>query len=339
MLFSIGVLLPLMVGSFLPMLSWDMWATVDGAPDASSVGLSNDSLFRTLLVMNVLFPGVALLIAMDAVSRHPVQSGRGPSRAVPRAPRALALAGAAIVGLAGFLGSSLLAEGTERLVALTLSAVIPAAAYLMISGDHEPRPRATVTRDSAEDELFSIGARLVEGDNLESAVRQATGRPPMPLWQEGAGVLGSSSSSEGIIAEASRVVARAASKNEAQAGILAMDLSRYIKDLSELDLTLRRRLRPTVSMMRLTSHVLAPLMLGITYAIYLSLASIGDGSALEPGTLLPVLGAFLVEMNSVVAYFVWGIGERQSLRQLRYSVGACVLVATLIYAATVLVVC
>jgi hypothetical protein len=141
------------------------------------------------------------------------------------------------------------------------------------------------------------------------------------------------------VVEASRVVARAAATDEFQAGILAMDLSRYIRDLSDLELTLRRRLRPTISMMRLTSHVLAPIMLGITYAIYLSLASIGGGDFLDPGVFFVVLGVFLAEMNSVVAYFVWGIGEVRADSELARSAGSSVLTAILIFAATVLVAC
>jgi hypothetical protein len=345
MLFSIGVLLPLMVGSFLPMMSWDMWASIDDPSSTATWGLSDGVVLRTVLAMNVLFPAIALLIAVDAVSRHPIASGERESAPRARGQTAFAVACAVACGAVGLLGSDCFLEGTEKWVGLTLSCFVPAGACLIVAGEQGARTRASVRKGSAEDLLFSVGARLVEGDNLESAVRKAAGRHGPSLRpgfvENGAGVFDlvtGHPASEGSVAEASRVVVRAAAKDEAQAGMLAMDLSRYIKDLSDLELTLRRRLRPTVSMMRLTSHVLAPLMLGVTYAIYLSLASIGGGDMPEPGVFLLVLGAFLVEMNSVVAYFVWGIGERMSVRQLEHSVGACALVATLVYSATILMV-
>lgn len=346
MLFSIGVLLPLMVGSFLPMLSWDMWSAAGDPQPIDPGGLSDGTLMRTVLVMNLVFPAVALMIAMDAMSRHPmarvktVPDGRG------RRSDVAALACAAVFASAGVAASANLLDDTDMWMGATLSCVMPLAAWLLVSGGRGAHSRATARSKGAEDLLFSIGARLAEGENLESAAKRtavASGRPLKPIMLEGGdAVLASlfdTPSKDSGVSEAARVVAKAAARNEAQAGILAMDLSRYIRDLSDLEDTLRRRLRPTVSMMRLTGHVLAPIMLGITYAIYLSLASIGEGDFMQPGTLFAVLGVFLAETNAVVAYFVWGIGDGGDASELRRSIGSCVGVALLIFSATVLVAC
>jgi hypothetical protein len=344
MLFSIGVLLPLMVGSFLPMMSWDMWTDAHEPFEPTPTSLPVGTIVRTVLVMNVVFPAVALLIAVDAVSRHPVT----PECRRAAGPRhgAMAMAGVVAVASAGFLASEELLSGTERWVGLTLSGVVPVALLLIASGSGEVSQRVGGSRVGMEDLLFSIGARLAEGENLESAVGRTVARggrtARLTLLDGGEALLDSVSDASRTlpsVVEASRVVARAAATDEFQAGILAMDLSRYIRDLSDLELTLRRRLRPTISMMRLTSHVLAPIMLGITYAIYLSLASIGGGDFLDPGVFFVVLGVFLAEMNSVVAYFVWGIGEVRADSELARSAGSSVLTAILIFAATVLVAC
>ena len=338
MLFSIGVLLPLMVGSFLPMMSWDVWTTMDPESAPGTAGMPDPAIVRTVLVMNVMFPAIALVIAMDAVSRHPMTHSGKRCDEVRPGVRAMALACAVAAGCVGLVCSSALTTASERSLGLIMSAVVPAACYLMFVGEHGGRHSEETETHRVEDMLFSLGARLVEGENLECAARGSLRGKVLASVFEGFGAYSQAETADASGVEALRVVVRAAAKDEAQAGMLAMDLSRYVRDISELDLTLRRRLRPTVSMMRLTSHALAPLMLGITYAIYLSLASVGGESALHPSALLFVLGAFLAEMNAVVVYFVWGIGERRSYGELQHSIGSCVLVAILVYSATVLVV-
>ena len=354
MLFSIGVLLPLMVGSFLPMLSWDMWAGAEGVGMTAPVGAPEGVILKTVLLMNIVFPFVALLIAIDASSRRPISSGGEISSS--RSPTAIGFVplGALACAILGVLVSHTMLDGTEQLVGLILSATTPPALLLVALGGKNIEPQGRGKGAHAEDALFSIGARMVEGENFESAVRRTMDHSDA-VWYDYAASMSlgaripdhtpgeavrtdAPTGSDRSSYEAARVVMSAASKDEVQAGVLAMDLSRYIRDISDLELTLRRRLRPTVSMMRFTTHALAPVMLGVTYAIYLSLASIGGGSQLEPGVFFMVLGVFLAEINAVVAYFVWGIGEKRSRGVLEHSVGSCILVAELLYSATVLVV-
>ncbi len=354
MLFSIGVLLPLMVGSFLPMLSWDMWAGADGVGMTASAGAPEGVILKTVLLMNFVFPLVAFLIAADASSRRPISSdGAILSKRSPTTIGLIPL-GALACAVPGIVVSCTMLAGTEQLVGLMLSATAPPALLLVASGRRNIEPQGRGKGEHAEDALFSIGARMVEGENFESAVRRTMDTSDATWYDYAAGmslgahslpgrtpgeVVGAATPTgpERSAREAARVVMSATSKDEVQAGVLAMDLSQYIRDISDLELTLRRRLRPTVSMMRFTTHALAPVMLGITYAIYLSLASIGGGSQLEPGVFFLVLGVFLAEINAVVAYFVWGIGEKKNRGVLEYSVGSCILVAELLYSATVLV--
>jgi hypothetical protein len=251
----------------------------------------------------------------------------------------------------GLAASRLLLEGTGTSVGMLLSSTVPLAALLILTDGGATAAQGGGKKGHAGDALFRMGARMVEGENFESAVRRTEGSLNMDWLDLATGMAvdpEASDASDGeravvsqggdrSVYEAARVVVSAAAKDEAQAGVLAMDLSRYIRDIADLELTLKRRLRPTVSMMRFTTHVLAPIMLGITYAIYLSLASIGGGSGLDPGAFLLVLGVFLAETNAVVAYFVWGISDRRGHGTLMSSIGSCVLVAELLYCATVLV--
>jgi len=118
-----------------------------------------------------------------------------------------------------------------------------------------------------------------------------------------------------------------------------MDIASYLRELSEIESTLKMRLKPTISMMRMTAHILGPLVLGITFAIYVSLGSVagGYGDSAATDTMLLVLGLFLAEMNAVVCYFVWGIEGKWDRRELARSVGACMLVSQLVFVSTSMV--
>lgn len=339
-LFGMGIILPLMVGSFLPLLSWDIW-TDDLTESVPATSGTTRATSQVVLLMNVIFPAVAFLVAMDALSRHPLASSRASDVGARRRASAGAYAFVAFaISAAGLAASFVLLEDAGQHVAILLSVSVPAAASLALYGADAAARAPAPQEDSLGDMLFSMGASMVEGENFESALAKGfAGLPPEATSAKdmlrrknfGSG----SGPTRGAALDALDVVREAARKDEAQAGTLAMDLSGYLKEVSELAATMRRRLRPTVSMMRITTHVLAPIVLGITHAIYVSLASIGEASAVPSGLFFMVLGLFLVEINAVVAYFVWGIGERKVPGELAQSAGICMLVSTLVYSATV----
>lgn len=119
--------------------------------------------------------------------------------------------------------------------------------------------------------------------------------------------------------------------------MLAMDIASYLRELSEVEAALKMRLRPTISMMRMTAHFLGPLVLGVTFGIYVSLASVagGDGAG-AAGAMLLTLGLFLAEMNAAVCYFVWGIEGGRDPADLERSTGVCVMVSQAVFVSTAL---
>jgi len=90
--------------------------------------------------------------------------------------------------------------------------------------------------------------------------------------------------------------------------------------------------------MKTTALLLAPIVLGVTYAIYLSLASmLGDqGSTANAGLFFIVLGIFLAQMDAVVVYFVWGIEGKKGLNRLASTIGGYVITSEVAYSATAL---
>ncbi|MCU0858979.1 MAG: hypothetical protein MUE55_00075 [Thermoplasmata archaeon] len=344
-MFGLGILLPIMVGSFLPMMSWDLWSPSYG--DAPMEGSTTSAVIQTAFVMNLVFPLVAFMVASDAASKHPLErtgTGKGrPARLGPALPVAAASASAATLTC-----SLVFLDGIWMAASALLSVTVPLGAVLMAVGRDDPRQSHGGTGTGLEDGLFRVGARMLEGENFETALRRAAedcgdDASAMRRLAVGSCVLGLDAVGAGPDArslagtnagEAFAVVREAAKKDERAAGLLAMDISAYLRDLRELETSLKSRLRPTVSMMRMTAHVLGPVVLGVTYSIYLTLSGMMEGRGMDPGWLFLILGAFLAETNLAVTYFVWGIQGRPGTRALAYSAGACLLVSELVYTAT-----
>ncbi len=349
LLFGVGILLPLMVGSFMPMLSWSLWSPEGMVQDEGADRLG--TVIQTAFVMNLLFPSIAVLVAIGAIARHPMEHA-GRTRERRKASRSsLGLS----IAVTAFLCSLVIMQldGTERAVALLLSGTVPVSIWLVAT--NWPGPDRTTASSSSrlEEALFRLGARMQEGENFESAMSRVGADMEGPggeilrrLWlgsnlsgndfeslaDEGAAAIGSRNALEGL-----KVVRRAASKDERSAGMLAMDLANYLRDLDELEAGLKTRLRPTISMMRVTAYALGPIVLGITFTIYLALAAmVGDsGGAMAADAFFMVLGVFLAEINAVVVFFVWGIGGGGDKGSLGCSMGLCLLASVLIYTATV----
>ena len=350
-IFSLGILMPLMVGSFLPMLSWDVWDTDRAVATVRDDG-GGRAVVQTVFVMNLIFPLLAFSVAADAVSKHPISLGHVSGRSAS-GHAGTAVAAACLSAAAGIVLSLILLEGVPRSLALLGSAVLPLSLLLIHLGGRGTGTGRGGLR-ALEDLLFRAGARMVEGDNLQSAMN-AVGRESSDECASLARSLsfrsnlmghgfdsaledeGPDSDGAGRL-EALRVVAQAAQKDERAAGLLAMDLAAYLRDLGELESTLKHRLRPTLSMMNLTARFLGPIVLGVTYSIYLSLAAVaGSGQGgIPPEVFLLVLGAFLAETNVVAAYFVSGVEGRGKAREVLRTLGISLLASELIFVAAAL---
>jgi hypothetical protein len=348
-LFGLGILLPLMVGSFLPMLSWDIWTSPSGELGEREFG-DGKSMMQAVVLMDVVFPGIAYIVASEAISRHPMEFAierlvvKKGSLGIVLAMFASACAGACV--------AVTYMNGLALTIALTLSLTVPTGGVLIRIG-RQPASSDT-TPDGHEDLLFRAGARMLEGENLEAALSRAgreiggSATSMATQWALGLAEVSRAESKEkggnatsmdgGNASEGLAIVRDAASKNELDAGMLAMDLASYIRDLRELEGALKRRLKPTVSMMRMTAHVLGPIVLGVTYAIFISLSSIAAAenglTGQEP--LFLVMALFLAETNAVVCYFVWGIEGRKQTSRLARSIGTCLVISESIYSATAL---
>ncbi len=350
LIFGLGILLPLMVGSFMPMLSWDIWS-IDGMSQGQETRAASETSTQMAFVMNVLFPSVAALVAMKAVSGHPF-SARAGARPRISTGSSVGLAAAAVVGIASASAGMTLLSGTALSAWMLFSFLVPMSIWLMALGRSAGREHIR-QETSYEDVLFRTGARMLEGENFESSLHRACEDSP----RGSSGSTKELSFSETIMGietatarkerrgfgvmnalQGIRITKQAAAKDELAAGMLAMDLAAYLKDLRDLESSLKSRLKPTMSMMKTTALVLAPLVLGVTYAIYLSLASMmgGQGRDVGAGEFFLVLGAFLAEMNAIVVYFMLGIEGQKDIGPMASTLGTYLLISETTFVATAL---
>ena len=89
-------------------------------------------------------------------------------------------------------------------------------------------------------------------------------------------------------------------------------------------------------MMKTTALLLAPIVLGVTYAIYLSLASMmGTHGMVDAGRdFFLVLGVFLAEMDAIVVYFIGGIDGTRAPNSQTLTLGSYLLASECTYTLT-----
>jgi hypothetical protein len=351
LIFGLGILLPLMVGSFMPMLSWNIWS-VEGLNPGQGTRDDGQTNTEMVFVMNVLFPSIAALVAMNAVSGHPFNTRAGASSLFSKGAT-ICLAVAVASGVVSTVAGAWLFSGSALSFWTLFSFLVPAAAWLMLVG-RGTRKGPDRAESGYEDVLFKTGARMLEGENFESSLLRACGDSPGRLSAPirelsfGVAVVGLENASSGhegygfgVMNALSgiRITKQAATKDELAAGILAMDLAAYLKDLRDIEAALKNKLRPTMSMMKTTALVLAPIVLGVTYAIYLSLASMigGQGRDVGAGVFFLVLGVFLAEMDAIVVYFMLGIEGEKDPGSMAFTLGSYLLVSESAFAVTALV--
>jgi len=366
-LFSLGVVLPLMVGSMLPLMS------------ATGVG---GSIWAAILLMDVIFPILFVLTARRILARRPLIR-----RAVPvktdgdgKAKRvAIALAvGGALVALGVFCTQiaadatsaqaeldAALADGTivgmdpvhrtdlearassaegDPLAALASTlgplpilwgvAAAVAIYYLpTLRGPRRRRKEVESVEDSLPDALFQIGSRIADGMPLEPAIqRTATsmdGEPIAALLRKALAhmTLKRTSATEALfgrggalvgfpsenVSASLKTIVQMVRKDVSGAGRAIVAVSDHMRDLRKVDREVASQLRPVTDMMRSTATLFAPIILGITSALYLVVARLAPSlptsssaavaAPIPSGVFIIVLGVFVLAMVAATMHF------------------------------------
>jgi Flp pilus assembly protein TadB len=364
-LFSLGVVLPLMVGSMLPLMS------------AGGLG---GSLWVAIVLMDILFPILFILAARRILDRRPLvrplpSIAIDTERRTTRVVGAIAV-GAVLVGLGLLCGQlvtdvsqadaqldAALADGSivdmdaglradletrssapdqDPIVGLAvlvgplpvLWGVAASIAIYYVPTLREPRKRrqeVEAVEEALPDALFQIGSRVADGMALEPAIRRTAsnlGDEPlanllrrvlahMTLKRTSAteALFGREGALTGFPSEnvsaSLKTVVKMVRKDVSGAGRTIVAVSDHLRDLRKVDREVASRLRPVTDMMRSTALLFAPVILGITSALYLVVARLAPSlpfstdvaAPMASGTFALVLGIFVMAIAAATMHF------------------------------------
>ncbi|MGQ9583243.1 MAG: hypothetical protein ACUVV6_06995 [Thermoplasmatota archaeon] len=316
-LFTLGILLPMMLGALLPMASL-------GGVELGAV--------ETALLMDLAFPISTLAFAHHILGKRPgTLSLPDIKEKESRAGQSALVAGGAAGVLLSLLGVYQMAggpgEGWRALGAVSLlwGLSVPVAVFCLATTQERKRELARVRRieDELPDALFQLGSRIGEGMPVEAAMERTAGilrgTEVAALFARVAFALRLTHSSldkvlfgpGGIlvgfpsrtVAAAMRMVVESVKKDNASAGRTIVGFSQYLKDLRRLDSDIRIRLGSLMDTMRTTAMFFAPLVMGITAALYAVLTDVAQGISLGGA----VVGVSAAMKGSVPAHIFTGI--------------------------------
>ncbi len=335
-LFALGVMLPVIIGAMLPLMSLGGLTPSIGGGSRPAPG--TDLTVPAILAMDVLFPVGAFAYAYRILGARP---GTGSSIDIdPPVSRryfivAMSLGLAAILAFAFATGPLAIFIGLWLVVAAALAYLVPGLRAL-------ERRRRTIAKLEAEfpDALFILGSRIAEGVPAERALQMTAdatrgsevsallGRILRALQTSREGLEEVLFSREGVLRDVSsraihaafRMVVEVSRKDPATAGKTIVETSAYLRDLRQMDREIHRDLSSVVDAMQTTGAFFAPIVLGVTCALYGLLTRAFSRIVvlgLSPATFLGVVGVYLILAVAVITYFRVGIAHGRDPTEVR----------------------
>ncbi|MBI5000496.1 MAG: hypothetical protein HZB92_03070 [Euryarchaeota archaeon] len=360
-LFALGILLPLVVGSILPLAAL---GSMDFSGSAIP-GMGGATVHPAVIVlmMDVVFPLAAFAYASTILSKRPgTSTPQSIGNAAARATIWRALAVLALFSITA--GASILLGGEAGPLAgalLTLGGVsVSSGYYLMAWARHGQEVRERVARLEAEfpDALFQLGRRVDEGLPLEVALHRVAdtmkGTEAEALFSGASGIarcmgvpiedalfdpkigIMARYPSRTVAATMSAVI-EAVGKDPSAAGKMMADLSGYLRDLRKIDQNVKVQLGGTVDNMQSTATLFAPLIMGVTVGLYALLgetfASLGSPDMMPLWLFALVLGVYLMLMVVVISHFSANLLNVGDAFEFRRRLGRALPMAWAVYAA------
>jgi len=326
-IFGLGVMIPMILVSILPMLS------VGGQFTSATL----DPTVITIITLLVIPAVVAFVIVMIA-SKNPFymrsdeKMGSLPLISV-------------IVCVSSF--AAMFVHTNEIGISMSVSAILSGAVLFAVL---HPRMSAERKRTAIEgmmaDALFDIGNRLLSGEPFEKAMissfreRKNTGIIAATL--ERCFLL-----SRGDIAQAIRNAMDVHSKKMAgmycdiyaaslkdlhDAGRLAISMGHQLQDQAAAINGIKNKLRSMLDMMTGTSSVFAPLVLGISISMLAPLANIAGGSDMSFTT--PVLTVYLIQLAALISVLTTQLKCKGGLLTTLYTFSTMMPVALIVFMIT-----
>ena len=315
-LFALGVLLPLIVSSMVPLLSVGSFS-----PSAVEVAdRDQGNPLPWVLLLDVAFPAATFAFAHAVSSRRPRSGPRGFVRMRRVLMGAVAVPVAVLLTLS--FPNPLVPVVAIGIAVGSLSVGLLSATRAAV---REGRRREAVEREFP-DALFQLGSRLQEGNGLESAflavADAAQGTECADLFR---GIVHAMRFGGGTVEDALfgpggalermpsrtvraslKLVVDLAVKDPETAGRAALETSSHLRDLQGIEQDLRAELRPTVDAMRATATFFAPAVLGVSASLYgLLFRAFSTAASLPmaPAAFAAALGVYLVLTAVGIVWF------------------------------------
>jgi Flp pilus assembly protein TadB len=369
-LFALGILLPMIIGAMLPLMSLSvpsgtsLGTTTNPTSDKSSdIG----GALTIIILMDVIFPLVAFFYAYYILGKRPgtatppdVKSELSvrDNRTIASISVALIL-GFGVLGfpyLRGYLGVFGTLLGPAPIL---LGIGLAIGFYFKATSKSQKKRRDEIKKMEEEfpDALFKLGSRIAEGEPLETALGKVAdsmkgsscaelfekiaytisvtrSTPEDAMFGEDLGVLNDLPSR--TIRATMKTVIESTKKDAQNAGSIIINISNYLRDMKKVEHDIKTSLTQTVSMMKSTGLLFAPLVMGITASLYVLLSREfanlpGSTQMLSNDLFFMVIGVYLILIVMVTIYFSVGIEYGEDRIEMRYSLGNAVPLAIIVY--------
>ncbi len=369
--FALGVLLPLIMGSMLPMLSMNMGDMMNfdatGMENTLEAGDSVEeyNIMPIVLLLDVVFPVITLVYSYYVLGNRPGTTSP-PDIKSPfdtKQKRTIGFAALLITICIGAFGLPVVYEkvGIDMfgVTPLVVGISVGASFYLVTTTRYQKKKRDETKKLEAEfpDALFQLGSRISEGEPLESAFQKVADtlkgtmvaelfatisynlkmtRAPLNeiLFNRNIGVLKDVPSR--TIRATMETVVEAVQKDASTAGQTIVTISNYLRDMIQVDQEIKNSLSSVVDMMKTTAILFAPIVMGITIGLYFMLYNQFQdlpftSSMMDPSDFVLIIGVYLLMVVGITGYFAVGIQNGIDTIEAKYSIGISLPVAAITF--------
>jgi len=347
-LFALGILLPVMLFSILPLLSI---GTTFEVPDPSYQDVVNPGIQTPMLafLLLVVFPLSSFYYARSTLSRSPLRVYQGIRFKYTRG----LLAGSAIwiASVAAIQLSDL--GGVQPYIILLVLAIPPSCLLLArCRREHNMRMVRLQGEKNFASAIYQVGSRMASGSSFETAIEDAAKSGTKSTFTDLVSTVKYRSKMSRISAQralaeelgsfkispllggAMKIIAECSERNPAGAGHVALNLAQYLSDLRSCESKIEETLRGLVDMMRSTSMIFAPIVLGITSSLVGILSEYGVSSSGLLSETIVMVGLYIVELAAIVSYFTVFLSSEGNWSDVGYEFGRKAPLALAIFIST-----
>ncbi|MEM3444392.1 MAG: hypothetical protein QW115_00275 [Thermoplasmata archaeon] len=374
-LFAIGILMPMVIGAMLPMISLvNINLTVPSEGSTTTAGISttqqaSDNTVTLIVLMDILFPLVSFGYAYYILGRRPGTTP--PPKIKPKMSQkkknAILLTSiilAVCISLVS-IPMVLAPEGTLFYYIGPLPIIIGIGlgiAYYCgttVFAIKKERDDIIKMEEEFPDALFQLGSRMAEGSSVEVALKrtaesmegtkigellkkivfsiQVSGETlDEVLFSRTRGILRDFPSK--LISVTFKTITEIVKKDPLTAGQTIIEIANYQRDLKKVDHEIRRELASTAGMMKTTAIVFAPIVMGMTSALYVllskTLVEITQSQLISIHVFYLILGVYLILTDLIIIYFVTGVEHGEDWAERKAMAATTLPVAVFIYAIT-----